>query len=327
MKRSLFAALVVAALLPAGAQASERIVWSRFAADFGSLHIVSANPDGSRVRQLTHAGPGIYDYDPELSPDGSQIVFERDLADGTATLVVMDADGSDQRVVDTGCADPCAADAAPTWLPGGGRIAYTRVVGPFDAPNESARSAVLWTVRPDGSGRRRLSEPGIDGTYEDYGAHFGHGYVQFLRVNDATGHSALYRMRPDGTHPQRLTRWSLDADLNDLDHDEVVFETYGHGGQAQNVAVMPVFCGGPATCEAQIRYVTHNPADGRVNSVNPGWSPDGTRIVMSEWTDPSSDDADDLVLAGLFTLAPDGSGKLPITGTDRWNMRPDWGPA
>jgi hypothetical protein len=54
----------------------------------------------------------------------------------------------------------------------GRRIVFTRVVGPFDQVKESARSAVLHTAKLNGSGVRRLSEPGIDGVFEDYQARF-----------------------------------------------------------------------------------------------------------------------------------------------------------
>src|SRR5207253_1119257 len=90
----------------------------------------------------------------------------------------------------------------------GGRFATARIIGPFDQVNGSARSGVLWSSRLDGSDLRRLSEPGIDGVYEDYRARFAPGgYVIFLRVRDADIHEAVFRMRPDGTQVRQLTPW------------------------------------------------------------------------------------------------------------------------
>ena len=68
------------------------------------------------------------------------------------------------------------------------RINFTRVMGPFDLVNDSARSAVLWTATLDGTDLQRLSEPGIDGVYEDYFARYSPdgSYIVFTRVrNDA----------------------------------------------------------------------------------------------------------------------------------------------
>src|SRR4051812_28037678 len=167
------AALTLAA--PSGAAADPspggRLAWSQFTLDFSAMNIVTARPDGSAARTLTNEPEGTLDFDPKWSPDGKRIVFERDLPDGSAQIVVMRGDGAGQRVVATACTDPCAGDISPSWTPGGHRIAFTRVIGPFDQPGDSARSAVLWTVRDDGSDLRRLSPPGIDGAYEDYQAH------------------------------------------------------------------------------------------------------------------------------------------------------------
>src|SRR4051794_25306037 len=180
------AAPVVAAQAASGAD-SGRIAWSRFVSKaFTGVHIVTARADGSDVRELTRPPRGVQDIDPKWSPDRRRILLERDLPSGASQIVVIDATGAHQRVIDTGCVDPCAADVAPDWSPDGRRIVFTRVVGPFDRPNESARSAVLWTARLDGRDVRRLSEPGIDGVYEDYEAHWtpDGSAIQFLRIRN-----------------------------------------------------------------------------------------------------------------------------------------------
>src|SRR6185369_10727408 len=91
---------------------------------------------------------------------------------------------------------------------------------------------------PDGSDVQRVSEPGIDGLYEDYFARFSPdgGYIVFTRVRNDPFNSAAFRMDLDGTDIVQLTPWKLDADLVDLSPatsgptaDLAVFETYGHG--------------------------------------------------------------------------------------------------
>lgn len=313
----------------------ERIAWSRYTLDFGAMQIVSARPDGSDLRVLTNAAAGTFDLDPKWSPDGSRLVFERDLPDGSAQIVVMRADGGGQRVLDTGCTAPCELDVSPAWAPDGHQVVFTRVIGPFDKPGESATSAVLWIAAEDGRGARRLSQPGIDGTYEDYQAHWAPDgtYIQFLRIRNEPSNSAVFRMRPNGTGVRQLTPWELDADVTDLSRttsgpskDRVVFETYGHGGQAQNIATVPTTCQTLASCAARIRYVTANAADGATNSTNPAWSPDGSRIAIAEWTVPAPGSTDDVDwFSDIFTIDPDGGNRRLVSQTAAWSLRPNWG--
>ncbi len=118
---------------------------------------------------------------------------------------------------------------------------------------------------------------------------------------------------------RQLTPWELDADTHDVSSRGVVaFETFGHGppeGQSGNVATVPVDCGSLAACTERIRYVTHNGA-GPTVPANPGWSPDGRRIVFSEW--------DDTAFADLWTVRPDGSDRRRVTTSPLWDFRPSW---
>jgi Tol biopolymer transport system component len=310
------------------------IVWSRFNRQGTSAQIVSADPDGRHVRTLTHPGRGVFDFGPVISPDGGRMVFERNRADGV-DIALVDADGQHERVIDLGCADPCADDVAPSWTHDGRRVVFSRIVGPFDLVNESAHSAVLHTANGDGTDVRRLSEPGIDGVYEDYHASFSAdgSFLTFVRVRNADIRSAIFRMDADGTDVGQLTPWELDADLPVLSlatrgptKDMVVFETFGHGtpeGSTQNVATVPATCASLADCSARISYVTDNGA-GPEESFNPSWSPDGRRIVYVEFTpgDESHPPSGD-----IWTVRPDGRGAQPVSLSRRFEFGPDWGPA
>jgi Tol biopolymer transport system component len=308
--------------------ANGRIIWSQ-AGETGA-RIVSANPDGSDFRALTEPSDGVFDIDPVPSPHGGRILFERDTPDG-GLIVLMRADGSRQRIIDTGCVDPCADDIGPAWTPDGRHVVFTRVVGPFDLPNGSAHSAVLWSEDLHGGHLRRLSEPGIDGVYEDYRPRWmpDGRTITFTRVRNDPFNSAEYAMDANGRHVRQLTPWDIDADIYDLSQADwgptkglIAFETFGHGppeGESSNVATVPTDCRNLAACAARIRYLTDNGAGPRW-SINPAWSPDGTRIVFAEF--------DDVELADIWTMRPDGSHRRRFTDTpDFFDFRPSWAPA
>lgn len=316
------------------ADAKTRIVWSRFEHKTGSqLQLVSARPNGSGLRELTHPAKHTQDIDASISPDGRRVAFERDLLKAEVSKVVLvRANGKSQHAPDLGCTNPCVSDLTPTWLPAGDRIAFTPIIRPFDAPHHSAHSAVLYTAFASGSGVQRLSEPGIDGTFEDYRARFSPdgSYVVFQRLDNVTGDSALFRMDADGSHVRRLTPWKLEADTEDLSlarhgptKDLVVFETYGHGGpppgESSNVATVPATCAPASECRKQIRYLTHHRIH-KVQSFNPSWSPNGRRVAYTLFKQHPC------CVGDIWTVRADGSHRKPVSTSPLFEFRPDWGP-
>jgi len=333
--------LACAMALSGGAAAARpsgsRIVWSRFEGKISNrLQLVSARPDGSGLRVLTHPGKNTQDIDASISPNGRLVAFERDLNGEIARIALIRANGKGERSLNLGCVDPCVADDTPTWLPGGRRIAFTPVIGPFDQPHHSARSAVLNTALLDGSAVQRLSQPGIDGKFEDYRARFSPdgSYIVFNRGRIAgPGGVAIFRMNADGTNVRRLTPWSLGADVIDLSpatsgptKNRIVFETYGMGppqGKSQNVATVPSNCTSVSECRKRIRYVTHN-RGGAVQSFNPSWSPSGHRIAYVKFM---PGDKHTPPVGDIWTARPDGTHRIAVSTSPLFEFRPDWGPA
>jgi hypothetical protein len=319
---------------PHGPAQAGRIVWTQVLnSQFTRARLVSARPDSSGFRVLTHPGPKRFDIDAVVSPDGRWVLFERDLPSGRSVLGMVGAGGGRVHIVPVRCTDPCAGLGNPGWAPDGRRIVFTRVMGPFDAPpGQSARSAVLYTARPDGSGLHRLSQRGIEPVYEDYHARFDASgkYLIFLRLRNRDGKTAVFRMRCDGSQIRQLTPWRLAADVPDLSlatrgptRNLVVFETFGQGapkGREQDIATVPATCHPLAACVRKIRYVTHNGA-GPQTSFNPSWSPDGQRIAFTQALFASGKPP-----AGeIWTIGPDGHGRQQVSRSPRFDFRPDWG--
>jgi TolB protein len=90
-----------------------------------ALHddLLIMNSDGTGIRPLLGVTP-VMEVNPDWSPDGRHIVYsELPAGAGVAALRVVDADGSNRRVLTNG------DDNGSTWSPDGTTIAFTRVVG------------------------------------------------------------------------------------------------------------------------------------------------------------------------------------------------------
>lgn len=125
-------------------------VWSpdgsRLAFHVGrDIHVVAR--EGSALTRLTtDPANGMY---PTWSPDGSKIGF-MSWRNGRTELFVMNADGSDQRLLSS----MESGDAIdPRWSPDGRKIAFVHMP---DGMNSAVRA--IHVVNADGSGRRRLSK-------------------------------------------------------------------------------------------------------------------------------------------------------------------------
>jgi Tol biopolymer transport system component len=107
------------------------------------LDIWAADADGSNLRNLSNdpSGP---DLSPAWSPDGTQLAFWKQNFDGTGSIWVMDADGSNQVEL----TPETSVYSHPAWSPDGELIAY---VSNRSGGNE------LYVMQPDGSGKRRLT--------------------------------------------------------------------------------------------------------------------------------------------------------------------------
>lgn len=83
----------------------------------GSWRIWSVRPDGSALRQLTHASADEQDVDPVFSPDGKTILFSSTRG-GTAGIWSTSADGSGAKRI-------CDGDQAE-WSPDAKQIVFRR---------------------------------------------------------------------------------------------------------------------------------------------------------------------------------------------------------
>ena len=112
-------------------------------ADTAGVYLFSA--DGHLIRNLTPQG---FQGQPSFSPDGSLIVYERDIGEGNNGVWLMRADGSAKRRVTRSPFGCCDTD--PNFSPDGKSITFVRI-------KEPEKQQALFAVRRDGKGLRQLT--------------------------------------------------------------------------------------------------------------------------------------------------------------------------
>ena len=166
------------------------------------------NADGTHVRQVTQRKPnsGTEDHAPSWSPDGKRIAFMR--ANNTAkpqeasAVWVMNADGTHAGVLRS-MSHRWPGAGAPAWSPDGTWILYSTSCW-FGDCGQPRTGAQLFTIRPDGSGSRRLTH--LSGNVEP-GRWSPDGrkivFTRNVRVGPA---GDVYTINANGSGLRRLTR-------------------------------------------------------------------------------------------------------------------------
>jgi Tol biopolymer transport system component len=171
-----------------------------------SYHVWAMRSDGKQRRPLTKAVYSDEDH-PSWAPDGRRLVFGSDRDSAHAALYVVTSRTRTVRElrlalpVDASAAEP--ADG-PSWSPRGDLIAFTYA---------SDYGGVVYVVRPDGTGLRRVTPPGgwFSGpTWAPDGSRI---VVVEAFPGNPDGGSALVTVRPDGSGFTRVgsAAWNASA--------------------------------------------------------------------------------------------------------------------
>jgi TolB protein len=178
----------------------QRITFHSNYANFsGNWDVFSVKVDGTNVQRLTAlSGDEVL---PELSPDGSKIVY----TSGTGAymfITVMDADGKNRkrltRLEDIVLPDgtigtpPAQSDWHPSWSPDGSRIVFT---------SDRGGSTDIFIMNSDGTDITQLTSD-YHRDYEPIWA----SNQEIIFVSTRDGSAQIYMMDDQGRNLRRLTR-------------------------------------------------------------------------------------------------------------------------
>lgn len=270
----------------------------------GEIDIYTMALDGSNLQRLT-TDEG-RDFEPDWSPDGSTLVFSSDRDDPeNAHLYLMNADGSNQRLLDTGLTDD---QVGARWSPDGQYLLFHSNPLVDGLPRFD-----VFRVRADGSELTNLTNtPG-----NNFMADWSPDGARIVFVSQRNGNSELYVMNADGSNQIRLTesqsenllpRWSPDG-------SQIMFESSRSGPTYSLYSVpAPGDRQDTATAEADVRQLTppgHN--SGTVNWVNKDW------VLFS-----SDRDSTNIINWELYLMREDASEIYRLTDDADMDRFPSW---
>ena len=242
--------------------------------------------DGGLETQLTSSAPGAA-VNSDWSPDGERIAFDSDRDGLSVNLYAMDADGGNvvPLISDDGF------DGFPSWSPDGSRIAWDHEGESYPATQG------IWTMSADGADRVQVTtppQPGIE--YDSEPAYSPDGSrIAFTRYRgtcrfpnrerfvSAACTSAIHLVRTDGSGLRRLTAWGHGVASPDWSPDgsSIAFHRGDDGAQGGKLDVYVMDADGsderPLTSTPPFTYGP------RVAAGNPVYSPDGRRIMFTQW--------------------------------------------
>jgi len=317
-----------------------RIVFLRFL-DTGKTRaaLFTVNPNGTKVQQVTRPGPGVIDTQPDWSPNGTTIAFERQTpcpAGGTNDglnntcdrIYTVSANATKLRTLvpcmfkvdeNSAASRPgidCVGVDEPAWSPDGSKLAFQyNLVDPAYTESEKL-DAGIWIINADGTGLHQVTQR-TPGTGWDFGPQWSPDGTRlvFFRSDFSTQTDALFTVNADGGNETRVTPWTLNAgDSPDWSPDGnwLLFRAQPNDGSSNVYKAHPD--------GSSLTDLTKQPSNG-FHYLSSSFSPDGTKIVTARTPGTGPGGA-----ADVYVMKANGSKPHEVTKTRLWDSGADWGP-
>jgi Tol biopolymer transport system component len=301
------AATLAQATVSASSAKNGQIVYRHF----HSLFVVNA--DGTGERKLTKPPGGkIVDDQPDWSPDGSTIAFNR--CTSSCHVYTVAATGTGLRQL-----GPNADDRSePAWAPNGKQLAYSRFWG--RVVNDQFEQTEIYLMNANGGGARAVtsitqgkpfSADVFHATWSPNGAQLAFE-VKNSKQGEPAGGRAVFVVAADGSGLRQVTPWELNGSAPDWSPDGKLILLRVVGAKEQHGNIYIVHPDGSG-----LKQLTRYPAPKTLELGS--FSPDGKWITFSRFSSggPYPD---------VFAIRLDGSGLRQITKSGI-NFAPDWGRA
>ena len=292
-----------------------QIVYARFP----TLWVINA--DGSGERKLPHAKRSEA-HNPDWSPDGSRIAFERCSANNCEIWIVS-ADGTREKRLGPDCLrlpdDACRDRGTPAWSPDGKRIAFGQ--GSKAVREGKLKFSEIFIMNADGSGARQVTrltagKPFAMDINRPMWSPDGKQLVfemQNFKTADPPNRRALFVVNVDGSGLRQLTDWSMNGgDHPDWSPDGklILFRSVSTANRHHGnlYTIHPDGTG--------LKRLTTYPAPKTILSGS--FSPDGKWITFSRFNESP--------YPAIYVMQADGTRVRRVT--QRTGLyEPDWGPA
>jgi Tol biopolymer transport system component len=280
--------------------------------DESTTQLFALAPTTGRVRQLTHFQGGA--FDPDYSPNGKQIAFDRRFQAGPDAAFTIGFDGSNPTRIPIACAGQCLGIDEPNWARDGDHIAFGRAFGPIVKDNASTLE--LATAGLSGTDDRVIRTFGLKATgTEPHGAVWSpNGRMLAVTIQNTTNKpvkaSAIYLISADGTTARRLTPRKLDAGNPDWapNGKRIVFNSFYEG---QSESELYTIRSDGTGMHRILKEKKNNYA------FDPVWSPDGRRIAFVH--------ASRKTLPHIWSIGANGKTLRQETHGSHVDLSPDWG--